>query len=186
MAQIPYFNGYSWKDLTREERFYCFILYKYAIENPNDFADWVVNSAKLKILKEKEWDVGIEVCLYRDYRWHKGRPVRNSDFSPKRTFDLCLFASRTIIIIEAKVFQPLDSKQNVIFKKDCSKIKQLLKMDDIKVFLVSLTSSKYSSKALSVFDGRLTWEEAYNKYEDNLFIQANDLYNGRIRKLLNK
>ncbi len=169
---IPYFNGLSWNDLSREERFYCFILYQNAKGNPRQFAELVAEKAGLSIESTDEWDIGVEVCFYRDYLWHQGEHVHKSSFSPKRTFDLCLFSPDTIIVIEAKAYEPLDVEQNQTFKKDAKDIRDLLNDQNLKVYLIALASSKYfeaetkhdNGCALQVFDGHISWADTFDKY----------------------
>jgi hypothetical protein len=192
---IPYFHGYSWSALSREERFYCFTLYEHARVDPTDFARWVAKTAKPKfsITGEDEWDIGVEVCLYRDFLWHKDRDRKESarklGFSPKRTFDICLFGKRTIIIIEAKVFQGFDTKQNKVFGMDRERIRRLPEMKDVEVILVALASSKsrYFAKfgdgeSPEPFKGWISWEDAFEKYGDELMLQANKLYGSGKRR----
>lgn len=189
--QIPYFKGLSWRDITREERFYCFCLYLHARSDPGSFADWVNQTAQLNIDTTGVWDLGIEVCLYRDLLWHKGTSVHGSGFSPKRTFDLCLFGSKAILIIEAKVYQPFNKKQSATFARDSEDILKLLKSENLKVFLVALASSRYlashpqvaSGQATWPFHGQISWADAYEEYGDALLQQADDLYHSHVRKL---
>ncbi len=188
---IPYFNGFVWNDLTREERFYCFELYSHARKDPNDFASWITNFARLPGSFQGEWDLGLEVCFYRDYLWHQGKPIHGSEFSPKRTFDLCLFGPRDIIIIEAKVFQQFESDQNESFARDAKQIDQLLSPYKVNVWLLALASSKYfesvrnlsTGNSLEPFHGQISWADAYHKFGDKILKQADDLYGSNTRKL---
>ena len=146
----------------------------------------------LNVEPTDDWDVAVEVCFYRDYLWHKGKPVHGSGFSPKRTFDLCLFSSNTIIIIEAKVDQPFDTEQNKVFAEDSKKIRQLLGNEDLNIYLVALASSKYykadanngSGDALRPFNGRISWSDMYQEYVDEIFNQAENLYGSDKHKLI--
>ncbi len=188
---IPYFNGLSWNDLSRDERFYCFCLYQNAKGNPRQFAELISKKVGLSMESTDDWDIGVEVCFYRDYLWHKGKPVHGSGFSPKRTFDLCLFSPNTIIIIEAKVDQQFDAEQNKTFVEDAKKVRQLLAVDTLKVYLIALASSKYyeadmgngNGKALQPFNGRISWLDMYQKYGDEILKQAENLYGSHLRKL---
>jgi len=189
---IPYLNGLCWHDLTREERFYCFCLYQNARNDPAHFAKLVTRLSHLNIPDSDSWDLGVEVCFYRDYLWHLNRPVRGSGFSPKRTFDLCLFNPLSIIVIEAKVDQPFDLEQNEHFANDARKIKELLLDERISVKLVALASSRYyealktygSEEALQPFDGRISWADMHKEYDDPILKQADDLYSSVERKLV--
>jgi hypothetical protein len=188
---IPYFNGHLWTELTRDERFYCFSLYQHAKQNPSEFAGLISKKSGISARTETTWDLGVEVCFYRDYLWHRGKPVRGSGYSPKRTFDLCLFGPSTIIIIEAKVDQAFDGEQNITFTEDAGKIRYLLDMKSLDIFLVALASSKYfkadaengSGSALKPFDGKVSWMDMYQKYGDEILRQADDLYRSKHFKL---
>lgn len=188
---IPYFNGLTWKDLSRDERFYCFCLYQSVVDEPNQFAEFVVAKAGLCIEPTSDWDIGVEVCFYRDYLWHQRKPVHGSGFSPKRTFDLCLFSPNAIIIIEAKVDQPFDAVQNKIFAEDAKRIRQLLANEKLNIYLVALASSKYykadavygNGEALGPFDGRISWADMFHKYGNQILDQADNLYGSDMRKL---
>jgi len=194
MLHIPYFHGHSWSALSREERFYSFTLYEHARVDPTDFARWVAETAepKFDIAGEDEWDIGVEVCLYRDLLWHRGeKTAREIGFSPKRTFDLCLFGARTIIIIEAKAFLGFESEQNKMFAEDARRIGKLPEMKDVKVILVALASSKYfkamdkrgDRQTLELFNGIISWAATFEKYRDTLLLQAEELYRSKIHRL---
>jgi hypothetical protein len=193
MVQLPYFSGHSWNNLTREERFYCFNLYEHARIDPTDFARWVAETAepKFSIKGENEWDIGVEVCFYRDLLWHGRRSAKAEDLPFKRTFDLCLFGPRTIIIIEAKAFEGFNSTQNRDFAKDAARIGELPGLKDIKVVLVALASSKYykamekygDEETLAFFNGRISWAQVFEKYQDKLLLQADQLYKSKIHRL---
>ena len=189
---ISYFKDYLWQDLSREERFYCLTLYQYAKNDPSGFASWIGDATKLKVDSSCTWDIGFEVCFYRDYLWHSNKSARENRFPPKRTFDLCLFSSKTLVVIEAKVEDGFHKDQNQSFINDRKQIKDLLNNPKLEVILVALASSKYFNNAekfgrtetLEVFDGRLTWLNAYLKYKDPLFQQADELYGNKKRRLL--
>lgn len=111
---FDYLDKKNWIDITREERFFCAYLYFDIKKDVNNFINWLnentldpkYNDKKIHLGLDvkQEWDVGFEVCFYRDYK-HQNRESVQKDYSPKRTFDLCLFSPDTIIIIEAKVQQ---------------------------------------------------------------------------------
>jgi hypothetical protein len=182
---ISYFNGHTWSDLTREERYYCHVLFSHASIDPADFAIWLNQKCDLRLDLQSEWDLGLEVCFYRDYLWHQQKRVRSTDFSPKRTFDLCLFGEKDIIVIEAKVDQPFNDEQNVTFAKDRTEIPRLLGSENVRVSLIALASSKYlgAAKALNQFSGAVSWADVHQKYGDRLLKQADDLYGAWVPKL---
>jgi hypothetical protein len=57
---MEYFNGKTWDQVTREERFFCAELYLKFKEN------WMPFLEKYKINAENEYEIGYEVCFYRD------------------------------------------------------------------------------------------------------------------------
>jgi len=181
---IAYLHGQPWQAWTREERFFCSILYHHASKEPREFAAWIISTAKLSADPSGEWDVGYEVCLYRDLLWQVGLSARAGEFPPKRTFDLCLFGERDIVVIEAKVCEGFDREQNGWFLKDKSLIGKLPGLTGTRVHLVALASSKYfknaekygEGTALEVFDGRVEWQRVADKYGDPRLARAEELY----------
>jgi dihydroxyacetone kinase-like predicted kinase len=99
-----------------------------------------------------EWHAAYEVCFYRDFikkfgfKGDKSLRTANqkykTQFSEKRTFDLCLFSDKKIVVFEAKVQQPFDEKQVLIFDKDKDLI-NLLVGDDVEVVFVAIASSLF-------------------------------------------
>ena len=178
---IQYLKKLKWSDWTRDERFFCSVLYSHAIKEPKDFAKWIVQEAGLNIPCDCDWDLGYEVCFYRDYLWHQGESAKQKDLPFKRTFDLCLFSNETIIIIEAKVCSGFTTKQNEYFVEDQEKIQKMPELEDIDVQIVALASSKYfascQSKTLDFFKGKkISWRNLAEKYKDDLFVHADEMY----------
>ena len=151
---------------------------------PCQAASWVIEKAGLSLPPADEWDIGYEVCFYRDYLWHLGKSAKKSQFSTKRTFDLCLFSERSVVIVEAKVCENFKPKQNRSFLQDAARIKAVLRSPDLEVRTIALASSRYFANAsrhgrpatLAGFDGRLSWKQAAERYGDSLFLQAECLY----------
>lgn len=168
---IDYLNEQSWTEWSREERLFCAVLYEYARKNPQLFAKLVISTAKLVDVQiEGTWDVGYEVCFYRDYfkRRKDGDPAiesaREGKYPFKRTFDLCLFGERTIIIIEAKVCEGFSGSQNEAFRQDIAYIRQALRRPELPVYVIALAPGPYLASPRnqldSLFAGKLTWHEA--------------------------
>lgn len=192
---IAYLQGKPWSSWTRDERFFCAVLYGHASKEPEAFAQWIAEKAKLKAIASTEWDLGFEVCFYRDYLWNQ--PVasaRQSGLPAKRTFDLCLFGNRDIVVIEAKVCEPFDAGQNDDFGLDKDRLASLPGLKDINVHLVALASSAYFANAakfgrpgtLSMFDGRVTWADLFTRYPDRLLAQADCMYGMRPGQMLDQ
>ena len=74
---------------------------------------------------DSEIEIGYEVCFDRDY-WDCFREG-HSPYSPKRTFDLCVFLPQDIIIIEAKVHEGFTNKQMGEFVSDIEAVKALVR-----------------------------------------------------------
>ncbi len=182
---MKYLNNLRWSDWTRDERFFCSALYEEAKNNPKDFGEWLCSTTKIPFSPNEEWDLGYEVCFYRDYFWQKSQSAHQLNYPSKRTFDLCLFNTNKIIIIEAKVFEVFERSQNNEFKKDRDLINSIGELEDIDVYVVALASSTYfenhknygKQNILDIFDGRkIEWSQLFEKYGNNLFKQANQLY----------
>ncbi len=182
---FKYFKGKSWIDISREERLYCAHLYFQIKSKELEFVKWLNVNKNMKLPEDVEWEVGYEVCLYRDYFKHfrEDSIKDNKEYPQKRTFDLCLFSVSNIVIIEAKVQQGFESEQSGEFLKDELFIKKLLK-SDIKVDMLLLASSKYyknypkhgKKETLDGFNFRISWMELYNHYSNNLYLKADRIY----------
>lgn len=178
-----YLKGKKWQDISRDERYFCAELFFEIKKDPISFVKWlndriILKSSKLDL--NSEWEVGFEVCFFRDYVFEIGeknenKSIRNSKYSPKRTFDLCLFSEMAIIIIEAKAYCGFDSMQLKSFKDDKESIKSLLGEKCPSVVFLALVSSLYKPKqaSMQVFDNKITWEEMYNLYNNRIFQRAN-------------
>jgi hypothetical protein len=165
---INYLKGNTWLNITREERLFCSYLYfdikndiSYFINQLNNLEPELESfDKKIQLESSKEWDIGFEVCFYRDLLYcysNKEKPIRVinekrekvglSKFPEKRTFDLCLFAENKIIIIEAKAQQGLESEQCAAFKNDVNYIRELFSEINIpeppETELIVISSSKY-------------------------------------------
>lgn len=180
---IEYLDGRPWSTWTREERFFCAVLYAHAVKDPRRFAACLIDRAKLRVDPSGEWDLGYEVCFYRDYLWQRGATTaRDSGLPAKRTFDLCLFGERDIIIIEAKVCEPFDTRQNSVFERDRENINSKLGLSNLGVHVVALASSRYfggkvKPGTLAGFAGRIEWRQLAAEYGgDQLLSRADSMY----------
>lgn len=188
---IPYLESSAWDQWTRDERFFCSALYWSARERGvAEFVKWIVESASLEVSMSGDWDMGFEVVFYRDFLARKGKSAKLLGYSPKRTFDLCLFGEKSIIIIEAKVDSAFDFNQVGSCRQDKIAIPKILKENfsesaiDFPVYLIALVSSKYKKNhdtygktdcngdsTLGVFDGIVTWEEVSKFFRHDEGIQ---------------
>lgn len=108
MGELKYFGNKSWSDITREERYFCAELFFDIKNNIKAFIYFLNKRFKTNYNIDQHWEVGFEVCFYRDFLFDKGNKVRETEYSDKRTFDLCLFSNKEILIIEAKADQKFD------------------------------------------------------------------------------
>jgi hypothetical protein len=186
---IAYLRNEPWSSWTREERYFCALLFSHASQEPSEFASWLIDTARLTVDARGEWDLGYEVCFYRDYLWQLGKSAKQVGLPTKRTFDLCLFGERDLIVIEAKVCEAYDGSQNEDFALDKARINSLEGLEGIGVHVVALASSLYFQNAarfsrpgtLTMFDGRITWAQIAGHYDDELLRQADRMYKLRHR-----
>lgn len=174
---FEYLDGKRWAQVTRDERFFCQRLYELVKSGPvENFVRYISNRLRLGLPSGGEWEIGYEVCFYRDL-WQ----LRNREgklYSPKRTFDLCLFGESAIVIVEAKAAGGFEPGQNRVFKKDIDEIRHQTGVED--VHLVGLCSSKCELDADSeaTFQGKvLRWKDmALHFGEDVILARADDVY----------
>lgn len=200
---IDYFEGKEWIDITRDERFFCAELYFSAKNDPSVLVELINEKLGLELPVKTDWELGFEVCLYRDFLYYnnksikkevincvytnkKGEEITLKKFPQKRTFDLALFSKEYIIIIEAKVFQQFETVQLDEFFEDRALIKELFKPNPPKVLIIGLCRSGYKPKesTLSYFDNNkvITWKDIASAYSENKFFkQADDI---KIKKTL--
>lgn len=182
--KIPYLKNQPWSRWTRDERYFCSILYSYAGRDPAGFASWLISTSKIDLDPVGDWDLGYEVCFYRDFLWQLGDSAKHNDLPAKRTFDLCLFGERALIVIEAKVCEAFDATQNRDFKLEKTRIRSLPGLGNIDVRIVALASSTYFANAqvygqpdtLKVFDGCISWSQIAQMYPDEQLDQADRMY----------
>ena len=185
---FDYFNGDSWIDITREERFFCSEVYHHFKNKEKELIKLI---AKLCNLRDKEfmiseeevnsdWEIGYEVCFYRDYAKHI---VIDNSYSQKRTFDLCLFSESRIIVIEAKSHEGFNNKEMNIYKSDIKYIKESLNKkedENFKVNLIALCSSNYmencKNSTRNNFDLMMTWNNLYECTNNIVFKKADSIY----------
>lgn len=185
---FSYLGGKSWSEITRDERYFCAELFFEIKQDINQFVKWLNNQVSLDLTAielDSEWEVGYEVCFYRDLRRAQGEFIKGSGYSQKRTFDLCLFSHNRIIIIEAKSQTGFGGDQNESFTNDPDKILSLLEKseNEFSVDIIGLASSKYlNSKRRNdlpeIFkDKCFTWEQVFTSYcRRQVFLDANESY----------
>ena len=173
--KISYFDG-KWANITREERYFCAELF-YDIKNDiNGFIKFLNNKFNKNYNTGKYWEAGFEVCFYRDYLFAKGERVKDSTYSVKRTFDLCLFSETNIIIIEAKAYQNFKSAQLINLEADLENVRKVLGKNtkELKVEAFLLCSST-NHQVIGTFE-KFTWEDLYSDFNSNeIYLTADAL-----------
>lgn len=174
---LRYLDGKSWAEVTRDERYFCQRLFRHIEAHPvRAFIEYLNRQCKMSLDPEANWEPGYEACFYRDL-WHF-RGKQGELFSPKRTFDLCLFSDDVIVIIEAKAQQGFEPEQLSSFETDVEQVELETGVTDVP--LVGLASSQYSpSDAVrAVFGDRyLTWAELAAHYgDDPELLRADAIY----------
>ena len=175
---FSYLDGKSWAEVTREERFFCqhlFCLLKK--HGAPTFLAYVNRKVGIALSPDAAWEPAFEVCFYRDLRYLRGEtgPL----FSPKRTFDLCLFSEKAILIIEAKAQQSFDrdADQLTSFASDRDQVRELTK---VSTYVIGLASSRCPATTAcdQVFDGPLlTWRDLAELYDgDETLRRADAIY----------
>ena len=91
-----YLDGMTWAEVTRDERYFCQQLFAVVQRRGvKEFVELLNQITGLSLPVDVEWELGYKVCFYRDL-WQL-RGGKGQLYSPKRTFDLCLFSQRQII-----------------------------------------------------------------------------------------
>jgi hypothetical protein len=186
-----YLGGKRWADISREERFFCAHLYALAHESPKLLVE-AINEANEAVagwqplFETDDWEVGFEVCLFRDLRHHKLLKRSIENLSLKRTFDLALLSETRIVLIEAKAQQGFESDGPQLsgFKADLENARSALVdvaavLPALRLDLVLLASSRAVEKLhamLPEMHYSLTWSDLYGKYKDNVLQQAEGIY----------
>ena len=180
---FSYLNGKYWAEVTREERFFCQHLFGLLVcDEENRILSCVKDhDDSREPPRADEWEPAFEACFYRDI-WYL-REREGELYSPKRTFDLCLFSEESILIIEAKAQQAFDVEQLESFKMDRDQVRKATGVQDVRVY--GLTSSQYkpSDAVLDAFDGPLlTWRSLSEVYGgDEVLLRADEVYEGPMR-----
>jgi hypothetical protein len=178
-----YLGGLKWAAVTRDERFFCQRLFTLADRDPQKFVG-ILNdcSSGLGLPTGCEWEVGFEVCFFRDMRHHRGAAWDSNHFySPKRTFDLCLFSDKHIVVIEAKAQQSFESDIPQLdgFADEVKSIQGIVG-SDVEVSILTLASSLYlTEKVKGSLKSKLgtepvTWKALSQAYNDDLVLLRAD------------
>lgn len=163
---FSYMNGNEWKDVTRDERWFCADLFFQLKENDTvkEFTKALIKKVGLKGINNiSNPEMGFEVAYYRDVIFDEEFDEDNEKIKRfadkksiqgllKRTFDLCIFLPKDIIIIEAKAVESLTNKQMLEFVYDDMSIKalhdKLFKIKDVNVHIVGLVGDGYTPRLI--------------------------------------
>lgn len=187
----PYLDRNRWADISREERFFCAHLYALSYKSPRALVA-AINKANVDVagwepLQEThDWEVGFEVCFFRDLRHSKLLRRKLENVSLKRTFDLALFSERRIVLIEAKAQQGFegDVLQLAGFKADLANAHSALvdvaeALPELRLDLILLASTPAVTKLTTMIPEThysLTWAQLFNAYEDKVLERAEKIY----------
>jgi hypothetical protein len=167
-----------WGKINRGERFYCFDLYNQLKANDaeKDFIKWLCKGI-VDDIDLSNSSIFPEVSFYRDLIYllqlKSNNKIKNKSKikgSLQRTFDLCVFSKKFIIVIEAKVHEGLSNNQIVTDKNKMVEFLQEITDEGIDVFYVGLVTRSYWQNAknkFEVFNKIITWEEIAEAKEIN-------------------
>lgn len=179
---FEYLGGKKWANITREERYFCCELYNDIKADAGKFVAFLNQKFKKEFKEELNeklyWEVGFEVCFYRDLRYSQGLGIKNSKYPPKRTFDLCLFSERDLIIIEAKADQNFDKNQLNDLHKDQEKVLDILNKskNELNVLTILLCSSGNKQDKLLQKEKVFYWDDLFKIYGEKYYLKrANEL-----------
>ena len=181
---FSYLVGNKWEDITRDERLFCAHLFFAARNNMQPLLQLLLQKGAINAAEsEIDWEIAYEVCFYRDYIFNLGfngtKNIGSTPFSHlgKRTFDLCLFSEKKMIIIEAKAQQGFSTEQLQYFTNDIKQLKELINLCP-EIVLVGLASSRYSPKkeTREIFHSLLNWKELSDLYQEPRFLQADNVF----------
>ena len=179
MQPFTYLRNNSWSRITREERYFCAELFFEIKKNPKQFIEFLNRRLQLNFDVNQYWEVGFEVCFYRDYLFSIGESVRphykGQKYPQKRTFDLCLFSETHMIIIEAKADQDFSSAQMKSMDEDKGFLLKLFeengKVPAINIFLLCSSGNDQEFEGYKKF----SWQDLYALYKNPAFQVADGL-----------
>lgn len=195
---VSYLGDKHWNEISRTELLFTSHLYEMVRKDIKKFVRFLNGKEGFKLNERLEWEVSFEVAFYRDFLVSQGKyQSYKNGYSPKRTFDLCLFSEEDIVIIEAKAQQRFTSGDTDMFKKNKVLVKKIIeevisKDININVYIVALATTKYFNNMgiygnrdfFDVIDKRITWDEINQLYENdlrcsidkNIFKRAESIY----------
>jgi hypothetical protein len=190
-----YLGGKLWSEVSRDERFFCQRAFTLADADPSRFVDLVERRCEIGLDKNARWEIGFEVCFFRDMRILLGKAWKpDFYYSPKRTFDLCLFSEHHVIIIEAKAQQGFESDQEQLsaFREDAERVRAI-PGESAKVSVVALAASSYLTDSrkqklrMQFGCASLTWLELAQEYGmDTVLLRADRAYEPRVVRANNE
>jgi len=178
---FSYLNGKCWWEVTRDERYFCAHLFRLAEQRGvSDFIAFLNQYSKAGLDLSTNWELGYEVCFYRDLWKLQSESDTNLGalYSAKRTFDLCLFSERTIVVIEAKAHQNFEPLQLMSFRLDEAEIKKATKVDSVVLIGLASSVAPLESHTQICFGNRcVTWKQLAEHYgNDKVLARADTIY----------
>jgi len=180
METFTYLRNKFWSEITREERYFCAELFFDIKNNPKIFIEYLNNNLQQNFNINQHWEVGYEVCFYRDYLFSINESVKpkykGQKYPQKRTFDLSLFSDSDFIIIEAKADQnfskgqieDLDDDRKLLLPKLLS---ENGKVPEINAFLLCSSTNKQIIKDYKKF----YWKDLVSIYNNSIYAVADNL-----------
>ena len=182
-ANLRWLNNKNWSEVTREERYFCAELYFAIKHDTGRFVCFLRKRYGTAIAPHSAWQVGFEVCFYRDWMHMNGNldPDISSKLSLSRTFDLALFSNSRFLIIEAKAHQGFTGADLANIRKDRKQVQYCTGVPE--VHTAAIISSRYSPRTSTVANFSLTppicWKQLAEVYGEKaeIFLRADSIYN---------
>lgn len=178
----------GWWQVSREERYFCAELYRVVWGKEAKFVRFLNEKYGERLRENSNWELGYEVCFYRDWRKFTDSRDLDSELSMKRTFDLVLFSDAQVVVFEAKAHQHYDTEQLKDLKKDKENVAKCIKQRVVnppEVLTAGIKSGRYKSKQVTLdrFDLRplIDWRElakwcAWDSAAGRVFERADCVY----------
>jgi hypothetical protein len=185
-AGLSWLNNQSWQEVTREERYFCAELYGAVRDDVGRFIAFLRDEYGPIIGARLNWEVGYEICFYRDWARavgrHRNAPARSlhTPLSLKRTFDLALFSDTQIVLFEIKANRSFIMDQQKELETDRTRVEECTGVADVQT--AGIISSKYTPRRSTLepftLQPLITWNDVAGVYRNKaaLFRRADMIY----------
>jgi len=109
MENFTYLRNNSWSQITREERYFCAELHFEIKKDPKQFISFLNDRLKKKFSADQHWEVGYEVCFFRDYLFSINQSVK-----PKYKGKVAILVNERTISLAEFTAMYLQSVENSI------------------------------------------------------------------------